>query len=213
MSSADTSPSSLAAVTIPPCPSNSSCPPNSHPNTLQYHRPKPNAAHPPIKHSPPSGVTGPMNRNLAGSNTKKYRLPLNIVMPAVNSRADHVFSGATDEATRSAIEWIACSGLASATAGLRCIGSKEVRSRHCSRIDQIKTKNAGRYFWRRGLGQTNLILSSGSPVRQPRGVSNAFLEAVSAESTEDYGRRAIGGGDAEVDAPCLRSRGVVEKGL
>jgi hypothetical protein len=68
------------------------------------HRLKPNAAHPPIKHNPPNGVIGPMNRNLAGSNTRKYKLPLNIVIPAVKNLADNVFSGATDEATRSAIE-------------------------------------------------------------------------------------------------------------
>jgi hypothetical protein len=44
-----------------------------------------NATHPPIKHNPPSGVTGPKNLNRCGSKTNKYILPLNIVIPAVNN--------------------------------------------------------------------------------------------------------------------------------
>jgi hypothetical protein len=53
--------------------------------------PNANAAQQPIKHSPPSGVTGPSILNLCGSSTSKYMLPLNIVMPATKSEAAILF--------------------------------------------------------------------------------------------------------------------------
>jgi hypothetical protein len=57
------------------------------------------ATHPPIKHSPPSGVTGPTYfPNRCGSRTSRYKLPENIVMPAVSRPMATVFWGATTEA-------------------------------------------------------------------------------------------------------------------
>ena len=55
------------------------------------------ATQPPIKHNPPSGVTGPRNLNLCGSRTSRYIDPENIVMPAVNRPIPIVFCGATTE--------------------------------------------------------------------------------------------------------------------
>jgi hypothetical protein len=43
------------------------------------------ATHPPIRHNPPSGVTGPRNLNRCGSNTSRYIEPENMVIPAVNN--------------------------------------------------------------------------------------------------------------------------------
>jgi hypothetical protein len=68
--------------------------------------PNANAAQPPIKHSPPSGVIGPSTLNLCGSSTSKYMLPLNIVIPATKSEAAILFLGATDVARRRTPEWI-----------------------------------------------------------------------------------------------------------
>ena len=50
-----------------------------------------NATHPPIKHNPPSGVTGPKNLNRCGSNTSRYIEPENMVMPAVKRLMAMVF--------------------------------------------------------------------------------------------------------------------------
>jgi hypothetical protein len=76
------------------CPSNTVSPVNAHlGNGILF--PKANATHPPIKHSPPKGVTGPNALNLCGSSTSKYMPPLNIVMPATNKLAASVFFGAT----------------------------------------------------------------------------------------------------------------------
>ncbi len=49
--------------------------------------PTANATHPPMRHSPPSGVTGPRALNLSGFSTRRYMEPLNIVIPAVNNPA------------------------------------------------------------------------------------------------------------------------------
>jgi hypothetical protein len=50
------------------CPSNTVSPVNAHlGNGILF--PKANATHPPIKHSPPKGVTGPNALNLCGSST------------------------------------------------------------------------------------------------------------------------------------------------
>lgn len=64
------------------------------------------AAQPPIKHSPPRGVTAPTILNLCGSNTSKYMLPLNIVIPATKSDAATLFLGATDVARSRTPEWM-----------------------------------------------------------------------------------------------------------
>ena len=57
------------------------------------------ATQPPIKHNPPIGVTGPRNfPYFCGSSTSKYRLPENIVMPAVSRPIATVFCGAATEA-------------------------------------------------------------------------------------------------------------------
>ena len=45
--------------------------------------PNASANHPAIKHNPPSGVIGPMKRNRSVSMVSAYKLPLNMVMPAV----------------------------------------------------------------------------------------------------------------------------------
>ncbi|KAH5862213.1 hypothetical protein HBI90_146870 [Parastagonospora nodorum] len=66
------------------------------------------ATHPPIKHNPPSGVTGPRNLNRCGSNTSRYMLPLNMLMPAVKSDMASVFCGATTEAKVRTHEWMSC---------------------------------------------------------------------------------------------------------
>jgi hypothetical protein len=65
-----------------------------------------NATQPPIKHSPPSGVTGPSILNLCGSSTSKYMPPLNIVMPATKSEAAILFLGIIDVARRRTPECI-----------------------------------------------------------------------------------------------------------
>lgn len=65
------------------------------------------ATHPPISASPPNGVTGPRNLpNLCGSNTSKYKLPENIVIPAVSKPMARVFCGAATEANVSTAEWM-----------------------------------------------------------------------------------------------------------
>lgn len=57
------------------------------------------ATHPPIKHNPPIGVIGPMIfPNLCGSSTSKYKLPENIVIPAVRSPMATVLCGAATDA-------------------------------------------------------------------------------------------------------------------
>lgn len=60
--------------------------------------PTASATQPPIKHRPPKGVTGPKNFHRCGSNTSKYMLPLNMVMPAVKRPMATVFCGAATEA-------------------------------------------------------------------------------------------------------------------
>ena len=62
------------------------------------------ANQPAIKHSPPRGVTGPMKRKRSVSRVKAYKLPLNMVMPAVKR------APATGLllATRRATEWTSC---------------------------------------------------------------------------------------------------------
>lgn len=71
-------------------------------------RPTASATHPPIKQSPPSGVTGPMNLNRCGSSTSRYILPLNMVMPAVRSDMAMVFCGAATAARVRTAEWMSC---------------------------------------------------------------------------------------------------------
>jgi hypothetical protein len=70
--------------------------------------PNAKATQPPIKHSPPSGVTGPKTLNLCGSRTRRYMLPLNIVMPATNNPDASVFFGATVLARRRTPECSIC---------------------------------------------------------------------------------------------------------
>lgn len=64
------------------------------------------ATHPPIKHTPPNGVTGPRNLNRCGSSTSRYILPLNMLMPAVKSDMASVFCGATTDAKVKTHEWM-----------------------------------------------------------------------------------------------------------
>jgi hypothetical protein len=65
------------------------------------------ATQPPIKHKPPIGVIGPINfPNLCGSSTSRYRLPENIVMPAVSRPIATVFCGAATEANVKTAEWM-----------------------------------------------------------------------------------------------------------
>jgi hypothetical protein len=71
-------------------------------------RPTASATHPPIKQSPPSGVTGPINLNRCGSSTSRYILPLNMVMPAVRSDIAMVFCGAATAASVRTAEWMSC---------------------------------------------------------------------------------------------------------
>ena len=68
--------------------------------------PRANAAQPPIRHSPPNGVTGPSILNRCGSRTSRYMLPLNIVMPATKSEAAILFFGATLVARSRTPEWM-----------------------------------------------------------------------------------------------------------
>jgi hypothetical protein len=71
--------------------------------------PTPSATHPAIKHSPPNGVTGPaILPKRCGSSTSRYRLPENIVMPAVKSAAATRFCGAAEVARRRTPEWMSC---------------------------------------------------------------------------------------------------------
>jgi hypothetical protein len=67
-----------------------------------------NATHPPIKHSPPSGVTGPKILNRCGSSTSRYMLPENMVIPAVKRPIASVFCGASTEVKVRTAEWMSC---------------------------------------------------------------------------------------------------------
>jgi hypothetical protein len=63
------------------------------------------ATHPPIRHNPPTGVIGPITLpNLCGSKTSKYKLPENMVIPAVNKPMASVFCGAATDAKVSTAE-------------------------------------------------------------------------------------------------------------
>src|SRR5690242_58077 len=65
-----------------------------------------NASHPPTSASPPIGVTGPAYRpNLCGSSTSRYRLPENMVMPAVNKPMATALCGAATDAKVRTAEW------------------------------------------------------------------------------------------------------------
>lgn len=66
------------------------------------------ATQPPIKHSPPSGVTGPRNLNRCGSSTSKYIEPENMAIPAVKRPMATVFCGATTDAKVRTAEWTSC---------------------------------------------------------------------------------------------------------
>ena len=58
-----------------------------------------NATHPPMSARPPIGVTGPRYfPKRCGSSTSRYKLPENMVMPAVSSPIATVFCGAATEA-------------------------------------------------------------------------------------------------------------------
>jgi len=70
-----------------------------------------NATHPPIRHNPPSGVTGPKNLNRCGSSTSRYIEPENMVMPAVKSPIASVFCGATTAAKVRTVEWMSYDGV------------------------------------------------------------------------------------------------------
>jgi hypothetical protein len=70
--------------------------------------PTASATHPPIKHNPPKGVTGPRTLNRCGSKTSRYILPLNMVIPAVNRPRARVFCGAIAEVNVKATECINC---------------------------------------------------------------------------------------------------------
>jgi hypothetical protein len=55
------------------------------------------ASQPAIRQAPPIGVTGPKDLYFLASNTRRYMLPENIVIPAVKSAIAIVFPGATTE--------------------------------------------------------------------------------------------------------------------
>lgn len=74
-------------------------------------RPTASATHPPIKHNPPIGVTGPRTLNRCGSSVSRYSEPENMVVPAVKSDMAIVFWGATTAAKVSTAEWMSCSVL------------------------------------------------------------------------------------------------------
>jgi hypothetical protein len=57
-----------------------------------------------MRHNPPRGVTGPRNLKRSVSRVRAYRLPLNIVMPAVKS----VPATGLLLAARRATEWMSC---------------------------------------------------------------------------------------------------------
>jgi hypothetical protein len=78
---------------------------------FNFHTGRPRAAsatHPPIKHSPPSGVTGPRNLKRCGSRTRRYIEPENMVMPAVNRPIASVFCGAMTDVKVRTHEWMSC---------------------------------------------------------------------------------------------------------
>lgn len=65
------------------------------------------ATQPPIRHKPPIGVIGPINfPNLCGSKTSKYKLPENMVIPAVSRPMATVFCGAATDAKVKTAEWM-----------------------------------------------------------------------------------------------------------
>jgi hypothetical protein len=66
------------------------------------------ATHPPIKHNPPSGVTGPKNLNRWGSSTRAYIEPENMVIPAVKRPIARVFWGATTAVKVRTAECMSC---------------------------------------------------------------------------------------------------------
>lgn len=88
-------------------------------------------------------------------------LPLNIVMPAVKRPAAMRFCGATVVARRRTPECMSCK--ISARSGYRM--------------------KAGRMMY--------LILCSGAPVRETRGVCDALLQAMCAESSKRYACRTV----------------------
>lgn len=138
-----------------------------------------NATHPPIKHNPPSGVTGPKNLKRCGSSTSKYMDPLNIVMPAVKSDIARVFCGATTEAKVRTQECINYEGWVSEIISLLMQ----------NRIED--TRGPETEAERRWRGEkTNLILRRRSPIPYPRWIRDALLQSVSAECAEHDARGA-----------------------
>lgn len=121
------------------------------------------AAHPPIKHSPPNGVTGPSTFHRCGSNTKRYRLPLNIVIPVVKRPMASVFCGAIADAKVSATECINWIWSVNGTSGY-------VRGSMLAFMGENQ-----------GISESYLVLSRSAPVCELRGVRDAFLEAMSTE--------------------------------
>jgi hypothetical protein len=70
------------------------------------------AIHPPIRQSPPMGVTGPSGLNLSGSSTRRYIDPLNIVMPARKSEGASLLRGKIAVERRVTPEWRSLRALA-----------------------------------------------------------------------------------------------------
>lgn len=64
---------------------------------------------PPIRHSPPIGVTGPTALYFFGSQTRRYMLPENIAIPAVKRLMASVFAGATTAVSARTAECMSCS--------------------------------------------------------------------------------------------------------
>lgn len=124
--------------------------------------PTPNATHPAIKQSPPTGVIGPaILPNRCGSRTRRYMLPENIVIPAVNNPAAMRFCGAAVVASRRTPECMSCKTLA-------------------MRSQQI---TAGRWI--------HLILCCCTPVRKPRGVCDTLLQAMGTEGPKRHACRTV----------------------
>lgn len=105
----------------------------SSPAATEGPLPKASANQPPMRHRPPNGVTGPRNLKRAGSSTRAYMLPENMVMPAVKNPAAMGLSRATSRA----MEWMIYSSTQASECSQRrdFLQDREVRpgtGRRCS---------------------------------------------------------------------------------
>lgn len=164
------------------------------------------ATQPPTSANPPNGVTGPTYLpNRCGSSTSKYKLPENIVMPAVSKPMASVFCGAATDASVSTAEWTSwyCAAVPQLAAclvrigvhggevsyggayrcgpGLRCAFSGRGRQR----------RRAGRWRHRRGSR-----LSRRAALWCGFGALGCGMEVRWGERTLAQGAMTLGGGSA-----------------